>query len=129
MITAVPGSSAYYLGSIISYSNDIKTGVLKVKKDTIANYGAVSHETVREMVAGVRAIMNTDLSIAISGIAGPTGGTKEKPVGMICIAVGGDENIETMTILGSKSRSKNIEYASNHALNMLRKYILKYKLD
>ena len=85
-LNAQSGSSAYYMGSVVAYDNRIKEQVLGVKHDTLEKYGAVSEQTVREMAEGVRALMNTDYAIATSGIAGPTGGTPEKPVGTVWIA-------------------------------------------
>ena len=88
LLTSVPGSSAYYMGSILSYSNEIKMNQLRVKEDTLKQYGAVSEQTVKEMVAGAVQLLKTDIAVATSGIAGPGGGTPEKPVGTIWIAVG-----------------------------------------
>lgn len=85
-LNAQSGSSAYYMGSLVAYDNRIKEQVLGVAHDTLVEYGAVSEQTVREMAEGVRALMNTDYAIATSGIAGPTGGTKDKPVGTVWIA-------------------------------------------
>lgn len=85
-LNAQSGSSAYYMGSVVAYDNTIKEQVLGVKHNTLEKYGAVSEQTVREMAKGVRALMNTDYAIATSGIAGPTGGTPEKPVGTVWIA-------------------------------------------
>lgn len=85
-LNAQSGSSAYYMGSVVAYGNRIKEQVLGVAHDTLVEYGAVSEQTVREMAEGVRALMNTDYAIATSGIAGPTGGTKDKPVGTVWIA-------------------------------------------
>ena len=85
-LNAQSGSSAYYMGSVVAYDNTIKEQVLGVKHSTLEKYGAVSEQTVREMAEGVRALMNTDYAIATSGIAGPTGGTPEKPVGTVWIA-------------------------------------------
>ena len=85
-LNAQSGSSAYYRGSGVAYDNRIKEQVLGVAHDTLVEYGAVSEQTVREMAEGVRALMNTDYAIATSGIAGPTGGTKDKPVGTVWIA-------------------------------------------
>ncbi len=85
-LNAQSGASAYYMGSVVAYDNTIKEQVLGVKHDTLEKYGAVSEQTVREMAGGVRALMNTDYAIATSGIAGPTGGTPEKPVGTVWIA-------------------------------------------
>lgn len=85
-LNAQSGSSAYYMGSVVAYDNRIKEQVLSVAHDTLMEYGAVSEQTVREMAEGVRTLMNTDYAIATSGIAGPTGGTKDKPVGTVWIA-------------------------------------------
>lgn len=85
-LNAQSGSSAYYMGSVVAYDNRIKEQVLSVAHDTLMEYGAVSEQTVREMAEGVRILMNTDYAIATSGIAGPTGGTKDKPVGTVWIA-------------------------------------------
>ena len=85
-LNALPGSSAYYLGSVVAYANEVKEQVLGVEQDTLAQYGAVSEQTVRQMAEGVRRLMRTDYAIATSGIAGPDGGTEEKPVGTVWIA-------------------------------------------
>ena len=85
-LNAQSGSSAYYMGQVVAYDNRIKEQVLSVAHDTLMEYGAVSEQTVREMAEGVRALMNTDYAIATSGIAGPTGGTKDKPIGTVWIA-------------------------------------------
>ena len=85
-LNALPGSSAYYLGSVVAYANEVKQQVLGVEQDTLTQYGAVSEQTVHEMAEGVRRLMHTDYAIATSGIAGPDGGTEEKPVGTVWIA-------------------------------------------
>lgn len=85
-LNALPGSSAYYLGSVVAYANEVKEQVLGVEHDTLTQYGAVSEQTVREMAEGVRRLMRTDYAIATSGIAGPDGGTEDKPVGTVWIA-------------------------------------------
>lgn len=86
LLNAQSGSSAFYMGSVVAYANDVKEQVLGVQQDTLLKYGAVSEQTVREMADGVRALMHTDYAIATSGIAGPTGGTTDKPVGTVWIA-------------------------------------------
>ena len=85
-LNTLPGSSAYYLGSVVAYANEVKEQVLGVEHDTLMQYGAVSEQTVREMAEGVRRLMHTDYAIATSGIAGPDGGTEDKPVGTVWIA-------------------------------------------
>lgn len=86
LLNAQSGSSAFYMGSVVAYANEVKEHVLGVQHDTLQKYGAVSEQTVREMANGVRALMHTDYAIATSGIAGPTGGTEDKPVGTVWIA-------------------------------------------
>jgi nicotinamide-nucleotide amidase len=85
-LNAQSGSSAYYMGSVVAYDNSIKTNVLGVSQETLDNDGAVSESTVRQMAEGVRALMHTDYAISTSGIAGPMGGTPDKPVGTVWIA-------------------------------------------
>lgn len=123
-ITSVSGSSAYFKGSVVAYDNAIKTSLLGVKKATLIEHGAVSEATVLEMVKGIKRIMKTDCGIAVSGIAGPTGGTPTKPVGTIWIAVANESEIRTKKLQLTKNRLKNIEYTSIYALNMLRQMFL-----
>ena len=125
LITSIAGSSDYYKGSVVSYANEIKTDVLGVKQDTLIKYGAVSEQTVTEMVLGAIALLNTDYAIAISGIAGPDGGTDEKPVGTVWIAIANGQNVITKKFQLGNHRGRNIEIASNVALNMLRKELVK----
>lgn len=127
LITSISGSSAYYQGSAITYSNTLKTKLLGVKEETLKAHGAVSEQVVEEMVKGALSLLDVDVAVALSGVAGPTGGSEEKPVGTVCIAVGLHGVVNTRTILASKDRTKNIAYASNQALNMLRKYVLQMK--
>lgn len=122
-IVQTPGSSAYFQGSVTAYSNVLKSKILGVSLDTLKNHGAVSEQTVKEMVLGANKQLGVDVSVAISGIAGPTGGTEEKPVGTIWIACGNEKKIDTLKISAGKNREKNIEYASNYALNVLRKFL------
>lgn len=126
LITSIPGSSTYFMGSIVAYANEVKQSVLGVQKNTLEAYGAVSEETVREMVKGALKVMNTDLAVSISGIAGPGGGSPEKPVGTIWMAVGNSTITEVFKLQTGKDRLKNIEYAGNMALNMVRKFVLKH---
>jgi nicotinamide-nucleotide amidase len=124
LITLVPGSSDYYAGSIISYSYDVKQVLLGVHEDTLTTYGAVSEQTVTEMLSGLLEKLNTDYGVAVSGIMGPGGGTKDKPVGTAWIAVGNKENHRTLKISLRFNRERNIEVTSMMALNFLRKFIL-----
>lgn len=87
MLTDVSGSSSYVMGSVVSYSNDVKARVLHVSEETLAVYGAVSEETAREMAQSVRKLIHADIGVGITGIAGPDGSSTEKPVGLVYIAV------------------------------------------
>jgi nicotinamide-nucleotide amidase len=120
MLTSVPGSSEYFLGSVVSYANSVKTGVLGVSEETIARYGAVSSECVREMAEGIRRITGSDFSVATSGIAGPGGGSPEKPVGLVWIAVSSEKGTETFSHTYKNDRRRNIERFAASALNHLR---------
>lgn len=122
-ITQVPGSSAYFLGSVVSYSNDVKANVLKVSRRDIDNYGAVSRQVVEAMVKGVANLMHTDCAIATSGIAGPNGGTKLKPVGTVWIAAKYLDTVVSECIHFSGNRTEVIESATNHGLVMLMRLI------
>ena len=124
LITSVPGSSAYYEGSIVSYSYDIKESLLNVQKKTLDKYGAVSEETVKEMLSGLLDKMKTDYGIAVSGIMGPEGGTPEKPVGTVFVAVGTKEKQVVQKLKQRFERAKNIEVTSVMALNIMRKFLL-----
>jgi len=124
LLTSIAGSSGYYNGSIVSYSCEIKETLLHVKKDTLNNYGAVSEQTVIEMLDGLLNKLNTDYGIAVSGIMGPGGGTPEKPVGTVWIAAGTKEKHVTQKIQQRFERAKNIEVTSVMALNIMRKFIL-----
>lgn len=123
-ITSVAGSSDYFLGSIIAYAYDAKIKHLGVSPDTLNTVGAVSDECVTQMVKGALSAMETDIAIAISGIAGPGGGTPDKPVGTIWIAVGNHERTVTRKLSLNRNRAINIEYASNVALIMVRHFLL-----
>lgn len=123
-ITSVPGSSSYFWGSVVSYDNSVKINSLGVKPETLEAHGAVSEQTVKEMVAGAIKALGTDTAVATSGIMGPGGGTDEKPVGTIWVAVGNKDKVVTHKLSLTKNRSKNIEYTGNFALNFLRKFVL-----
>ena len=124
-ITSISGSSAYFMGSVIAYDNQVKINQLNVNESTLETHGAVSEQTVTEMVKGALELLQTDIAVSISGIAGPTGGTPDKPVGTIWIAVGDKNRIETHQLNLWKDRIKNIQYTSVRALNMVRKFLLK----
>jgi PncC family amidohydrolase len=119
-ITMIPGSSRFFKGGIIAYSNEIKTKLLGVNPKTIDEKGVVSEETVIEMAKGAMKSMNSDCAIATSGIAGPTGGTPDNPVGTIWIAVSTQDQIITLKLEGDEGRQKNIANATQKALQLLR---------
>ena len=124
MITSVAGSSAYYRGSIIAYSNEIKHDVLQVSQKTLDQHGAVSEQTVREMVRGALSLIDSDIAISVSGVAGPGGGSDDKPVGTVWIAVGDTERMVSKRFLFTKDRIINIKYTAVYALDMLRKFLI-----
>lgn len=124
LITSIPGSSAYYKGSIVSYSNEIKEKVLGVQHSTIQSVGAVSEKTVTEMVKGALEKLNADYVVATSGIMGPDGGTPEKPVGLVWIAAGSKDEIVAKQFNFRFDRERNIRLAAHNALDFLRKFIL-----
>ncbi|HTB05317.1 MAG TPA: competence/damage-inducible protein A [Bacteroidia bacterium] len=122
-IVSVPGSSDYFKGSIISYANEVKMDELGVSKETLDKYGAVSQQVVEQMAAGVQQKLNTDYSIAVSGIAGPDGGTPDKPVGTVWIAIATPTKIISKHFQFAGNRERNILVSGLSALNMLRKEI------
>jgi len=124
LITSIAGSSAYFKGGVVSYDNSIKKNVLHVKEATLQTVGAVSEETVVEMAKGVLEVMQTDYAIAVSGIMGPDGGSEEKPVGTVWIAVGNSGRIETKKLQFRFDRQRNIELTAINALNLLRLFII-----
>jgi nicotinamide-nucleotide amidase len=124
MITTVPGSSAWFMGSVVAYDNSFKTGVLGVDPAIISRHGAVSEETVRAMADGMRRLASTDYAVAVTGIAGPTGGTPEKPVGTVWIAVASARGIVAEKHRFADDRQVNILRSASTALNLLRKQII-----
>ncbi len=119
LITAVPGSSAYFLGGVVSYANDVKTRVLGVKQEDLDRYGAVSEPVALQMAQGVRKLTGADWAVSTTGIAGPAGGTKEKPIGTVWIAVAGPTGARAQEFHFSAVRERNIAKASAKALELL----------
>lgn len=119
-ITSVPGSSAYYTGSVIAYDNRIKMQELGVKAETLEAFGAVSEQTVMEMANGVRQRLGTNIGLATSGVAGPDGGTPEKPVGLVWIAYADGRKTVTKKLQLTTGRQVNIHASAIHTLNLLR---------
>jgi PncC family amidohydrolase len=122
-LTNVPGSSSYYRGSITAYANDVKETLLRVQEKTLAMYSAVSEPVAREMAQGIRQVMGADLGVSITGIAGPTGGTPEKPVGLVCVALAtaNDEMVEQYVFQGT--RWENKAQSAEAALDLVRRYL------
>lgn len=119
LVTSVSGSSEYFNGGIVAYSNEVKMSLLHVSAETLEKYGAVSHETVTEMVKGAMETLKTDCAVATSGIAGPGGGTPEKPVGTVWIAAAYKNEIVTMKQEGDSGRARNVQKAIQNALLLL----------
>jgi nicotinamide-nucleotide amidase len=124
LITSIAGSSTYFRGSVIAYDNQIKKKILQVDPAILSTMGAVSEETVRAMVKGIIKIMETDFAIATSGIMGPGGGSKEKPVGTVWIAAGNAHEIITQKLWFRFDRQRNTELTAVNVLNLLRRFIL-----
>ena len=122
-ITDVPGSSAYFMGGMIVYSNEAKIKQLQVAKDTIRKYGAVSEETAREMAKNIRELFQTDLGIAITGIAGPDGGSARKPVGLVYIGLAYKEDLKVYELKLKGNRENNKWLSTEYALYFTYKYI------
>jgi nicotinamide-nucleotide amidase len=124
LITSVPGSSGWYKGSVIAYDNSIKVKVLGVSPEVISRYGAVSRETAASMAEGIRKLTGTDFAVSVTGIAGPSGGTPEKPVGTVWLAVASEKGTVTEKQTFGDDRLSNISRSANSALNLLRKQII-----
>jgi len=125
LFTSNSGCSSYYKGGVVTYTNESKSKLLNVNPVLFDTKGAVSEEVVKEMVQGGLAALEVDYCIAISGVAGPTGGTEEKPVGMVCVAVGSLSTIKTFTFQFGTNRENNIIQSATYGLNELRKLIIK----
>lgn len=123
MITDLPGSSRYFWGSVTSYSNEAKVKLLGVKEETLENYGAVSQETAEEMARGILKSSGCDYSLAITGIAGPDGGTREKPVGLVYIALAAQEDCKVKEMHFAGDREAIRMLSAKTALDMLRRHL------
>ena len=122
-ITKYSGVSSIYPGSVISYSNHIKQKVLGVSEETLLSFGAVSESCVKEMCSGVRKLMESDIAVAVSGIAGPSGGTDEKPVGLVFIAVSYHDRVIVEKNIFSGSRIEVQQKTKNRAFEIINKLI------
>ena len=126
LLTSISGSSEYFRGGLVAYSNKIKNKILGVKSETLEKYGAVSQETVEEMAKGALKLFDADYAVAISGIAGPGGATEDKPVGTTWIAVADKDKVYARKFIFGTRRAINIRRASAKSLDMVRKFILGY---
>lgn len=124
MITRISGSSAYFRGGIVAYDNAVKIDELQVPAELIATHGVVSEPVVHAMASAVRRKFHTTYGVATSGIAGPTGGSEQKPVGMVCIAVASEKTVRTWTYYFGKDRERNVEKATHAALVQVQRLIL-----
>jgi len=122
-LTDIAGSSLYFLGGVVAYSNDAKVKLLNVRRETLARHGAVSEPTAREMAEGVRKCFGTDIGLAVSGIAGPGGATKEKPVGLMWLALCAKESTRSRSIRLSGNRLQNKAGAAEEVLKLLEEYL------
>jgi nicotinamide-nucleotide amidase len=124
LLTAIPGASDVFKGAIVPYTNKAKHELLQVDEDIFTSVGAVSQECVEQLAQQVLKVFDSDYSIAISGIAGPTGGTPEKPVGTVWVAIASKEDVRAVKLQFGDHRQRNITMTGNSALNMLRKLLL-----
>jgi len=121
-ITNVPGSSNYYHCGVIAYSNQSKIDILHVSPETLKKFGAVSRQTAIEMAQGIKQVSGSDLALAVTGIAGPGGGTPKKPVGLVYICLASDESVVCKEFKFKGKREEIKFQASEAALEMIKKY-------
>lgn len=124
-LTNIPGSSAFFLGGIIAYANQVKIKLLGVSRETLEQFGAVSRETVSEMAYGARLMLGADIGLATTGIAGPDGGTVEKPVGYVWIGISTPDDELTWQFTWSGNRIENKILTAHKAIELLVEYLLK----
>lgn len=122
-IIAVPGASEYFKGGIVSYTNEVKENLLYVSHQTLEEQTAVSEEVAKQMVKGACEALNVDYAIAATGVAGPTGGTPDIPVGTIWLACGSKDDVRTMKLEEDFGRDINLAIATNQALRMFLDYL------
>ena len=128
-LTNVPGSSEYFLGGIIAYANEIKERVLGVSHQTLETHGAVSAETASEMARGARRVLGVDLAVSVTGIAGPGGGTAEKPIGLVYAALAAPDFERVERFVWHQDREGNKWESSEAALQMVQEYLQGLKPD
>ena len=124
-ITNVAGSSDYFRGCVVAYSSELKIALLAVKRETIENYGAVSEQTALEMARGGRKLLDVDICLSDTGIAGPAGGTSSKPVGLFYLGLATEDTSFSQTHILAGNRERNKRDAAEAALSMLKEYLLK----
>lgn len=124
-ITRQGGSSEYYIGSVVSYSNQVKEDVLGVSKDALKEFGAVSEIVAKEMADGVRRVMQTNYAVSTTGIAGPSGGSKEKPIGTVWVGISSESMVYASKYQFSGDRNAIINQATQKALELLLKELKK----
>ncbi|MFO7742127.1 MAG: CinA family protein [Anaerolineae bacterium] len=122
-VTNVPGSSDYYRGSIVAYASDVKEKLLGVRRETLVNRGEVSAETAREMAQGARRAIDADLGVSTTGIAGPTGGTPEKPVGLVYVGLVAPDGEWVERYVWDGDRWENKARSAEAALDLVRRYL------
>jgi PncC family amidohydrolase len=122
-ITNVPGSSDYYRGSITAYACDVKERLLHVRSETLVDHGAVSEQAAQEMAEGVRQAIGADVGVSVTGIAGPTGGTLEKPVGLVYVALVAPRGAWVERHVWAGDRLENKARSADAALDLLRRYL------
>jgi len=123
-ITNIPGSSEYFEGGVVAYSNAVKERILHVPALTLEGYGAVSPETATAMAHGVRRLLGADVALSVTGIAGPTGGTPDKPVGLVYIGLAGSEGVRCVKYVWAGDRLKNRDLSARAALELLHDYLV-----
>jgi PncC family amidohydrolase len=128
-LTNIPGSSAYFEGAIVAYSYEAKKHVLGVPASVLERYGAVSSETVTAMAEGVRQLLQTDVALAITGIAGPTGATPVKPVGLVYVALASEQGVDSRRYLWTGDRWENREWSARAALELLQAHLTSSNRD
>jgi nicotinamide-nucleotide amidase len=123
MVTDVAGSSDYFKGSVVSYSNEIKSGVVGVKKETLAKFGAVSHQAAEEMASGGKKLLDVDICLSDTGIAGPAGATRDKPVGLFYLGMANKDGVFSRKYEFQGDRGQNKQSAALKALEWLKEYL------
>lgn len=122
-VTNVPGSSDYFRGAVVAYADDVKQTLLLVRGRTLADHGAVSEQTAREMAQGVRRALGADVGVSVTGIAGPTGGTAEKPVGLVYVALAAPDGVWVERYIWPGDRLENKARSADAVLDLLRRYL------